>query len=209
MTLNRHFLEGYLASGGDPCDGLLDQIPAGETGSPVGLRFVMQLLTTQMDSMEMARRVVQAVNAGHASGALGQEDASAVLFAMATELQPKSGTAFFHAVNHNRAMLRDAFERAVEVVPGRDDPDTVAKARRTIAMLSERNQATPADRARAEAWLQEHDRRLNMERSASQDEPPACRPAGGSSRHRIKPDPVATSSYRFVAAYQLHRLVKI
>lgn len=154
----------------DESDWLLERITTGTVRNRMELSLNLRLMRTELGSTEMALRVVQAVTAGQQSGLLEQEAASAVLNALAEELRLDSNMTPFHAVNPGLPVLRDDFERALGVSPESDDPDSVAQARRIIAMNMERHQATDNDRERARAWLQEHDEWLNAQRSESQDE---------------------------------------
>jgi hypothetical protein len=127
----------------------------------------------------MMQRVVEAVNDGQRSGALGREEAAAALSAVTRELQSSVETVTFlseakpRAANPAMPMSRAVFEHALRVSPASGDPDEAAQARRTIAMHLDRHQPTPDDRDRARAWLREHDEWIGMQRSESQGEPSA------------------------------------
>jgi hypothetical protein len=157
----------------NPAEVLLEFIATGAMPSRSELVFAMRVLRVELGSAEMGRRVISAVVEGKAKGRLSGEDAMAVLEALERELTIGSDTPSFHAVNPGLPVLRDAFERALEVSPASDDPGEVAQARRTLAMHLERHQATDDDRERARAWLRDYDQWLDMQRSESEGEPPA------------------------------------
>lgn len=159
------------ANVGNLSDVLLEGIATGRVFNPQELMFAMQFLRNQLGGTEMERRVVEAVLEGEVRGSLSRKDATGVLAAMARELAIGSDTPSFRAVNPTLPILRDAFERALEVSPGRDDPGEVAQARRIIAMNLERRQVTPDDRDRAAAWMEQHNQWLHTQGGESQEEP--------------------------------------
>jgi hypothetical protein len=167
------------ADGRDISDLLLERIASGEIQGHRELRFAMQVLRTRFGGAEMMQRVVEAVNVGQRSGALGREEAAAVLSAVTRELQSSVETVTFlseakpRAANPAMPMRRAVFEHALKVSPASDDPDEAAQARRTIAMHLDRHQPTPDDRDRARAWLREHSEWTGIQRSESQEEPSA------------------------------------
>jgi hypothetical protein len=158
-------------------DALLDRIATRARLSNSELRYVMQLLHAELGKSEMVQGVMRAVITGQAAGALGPEDASTALNALVIEINGGSDTSYFHpSANSGLTVLRDAFESALQVSPGHDAPDRVARASMTIAMNLERLGVTPDDIDRGRAWLQEHARLTEAERSESQDEPPPQNP---------------------------------
>jgi hypothetical protein len=138
----------------------------------------MKILKTDLGEIETERRVIEAILEAEIRGRLSRNDAIRVLDMMNRELARSSGTSYFVPGSPRYRMERESFERALKVVPGRDDPHVTDQAREIIAAHLESsqvtirgNRVTSADKARGDAWLLDHDKWLDAQRGESQDEP--------------------------------------